>query len=248
MGRCDDPWDQAATFLVRDAHDHFQKGKELDANERNFGLGVTYLNLQPVTVGNIERAQEAFEEIIENEDASQPLKQLARFHLARIKEFYLPEPDRDGATREYIALIEEKSGIPLVEYGAARAISLVSLGDPEQQEANIERVRALEAQLQEKLLTKEGRRQFRLSMAGALNRNKAPELEVLEQLQLADQEGLTRPPTIVSTWLQMAEIANRQGKTELAREYYSKVLEKFPRDPRRFTIQQRLEALNSNDG
>jgi len=240
------PWDKAAGFLVQDAYKQFTEADSMNPDERRFGLAITLLNLQPRTQGNIHEADKLFGEVAANVPPGQPLNALARFFKARLREFYFAEPDAESAKKDYIALVKESTGNPVVELGASRAIIIDAFSDLPNDQI-LSRLGELEA-LGQYLKTPAGLREFHTTMAYAILDNNGSKARAVDHFRAADQFGVARKATASRLWLVAAETAAAAGRNADARYFYQKMIDAYPRDPRVYTVRQRLKSLEKNDG
>jgi len=235
-------WEFAEVNLFNDSNKVFRelKGQPgVDERERAFGEAVTYLNVQPRTLQNIARSQELLKTLISGDDRYAPL---AGFYLARIDEDYLIPPDPERAKAAYLELLTRRTGNPLVESAAVRLALMAELSAADA-EGRREALLATRS-LAQNLLTREGRRDFHLNLGLALI--KAGGLhEGLKELLAADAEGITRPMTERGAWVAIAETARVTAQNELAAKYYRKFLEKYGRDTRSYTLEQRLQEVET---
>lgn len=234
-------WEQAASLLVREAYEEFLRNDTLPTLEREFGLGLTLMNLQPRTQHNLRRAREHLEHVAAQTEAPDPLHALARFFRARLLEFYLLPPDAAAAEAEYEALLELRTGSPVIEMAASRLIMLaVFSGAPP------ERIHQRLEELEKKrglLVTPAGLREFHTTMAYALLDTGGSRGRAVDHFLAADRQGFARMASALRLWCTAGDIAASIGRVEDARYFYTQALENLPRDPRAFTLRERLAAL-----
>ncbi len=238
-------WKAASAFRFNEARDAFVRGTG-DVVARKFGEGATLLNVQPRTGANIQRALTLFEEVAREAPPRSNLSGLARFYIARVKELYLTPQDLAGASADYRALLEERTGNPLIEQGASRLAAMAAFASEPVSE-RLKNLASLEP-LAELLETSAGRREFHTSMAFALLDNGGDKSRAVDYFLEADRVGFTRKVTAVSAWLVAGRAASEVGRTADARYFYEKMLAKYPRDPRAFTVRTLLQALPTENG
>jgi tetratricopeptide (TPR) repeat protein len=236
-------WQQAKSYLYADAQKTFAAASGqagVNERERSLGEAISLINVQPKTQNTIQRARFLLERVVQEND-SDHAGILARYMTGRILEFHQQTPDPQGASAIYRSLVENHPGNPVAEF-AASALATVELYAPLSSEERAAKLRELE-EIGPRLQTPAGRRDFHLALgAASLALMNEPE-STLKHLILADQNGITRPETESAVWIQIGEIARRQGHAEIATEYYQKFLAKYLRNNASYTIRKRLEAL-----
>lgn len=242
----DNPWQAASTFLVRDAFRLFERGEGGGPLDREFGLAITLLNVQPRTQGNLRRALELFESVANRAETDSALQNLALFFRARVLEFYLEGGDREAAAAQYLELLKRKTANPVIELGAARLVIMNALG-PGTQEDILGKLRELE-DLSQWLQTPIGRREFHATKAYAILDNHGDKSRAVDHFLEADAVGFTRKINSLRLWVTAGHIAAEAGRTQEAVLFYSKLLEAFPRDPRAFMVRELLKALKNTSG
>jgi len=235
----------ASTFQFNEARDAFVIATG-DEAMRKFGEAATLLNVQPRTGGNIQRARRLFEEVARDTPPGSKLSRLSRFYIARVKEFYLAPQDIEGATADYLSLLQEKTADPLIEQGASRLVVIAAFsgGTPADR---LQKLAALE-KLDSLLETPAGRREFHTSMAYALLDNGGDKSRAVDHFLAADREGFTSKATAVSAWLVAATTAAEIGRNIDARYFFEKMLATYPQDPRNFTVRSLLGRLGPDNG
>ena len=207
-----DPWQAASTFLVKDAHDLFRRGAGGSELERDFGIAITLLNLQPRTQGNLKRALELLESVAARSEAGGNLQNLALFFRARVLEYYIQPADPAAAAAQYLELLERRTKNPVIELGASRLVIMAGLG-PAPRESNLEELRRLE-RLAELLDTPAGKREFHATMAYAiLDNNGAPSLAVDHFLK-AEKVGFSRKISALRLWMVGGDVAVRAADAD----------------------------------
>jgi len=242
-------WEDASSLLFNGARDVFTKADAQPGNEereRSLGLAVTLLNVQPRLQSNLDRARERFEALA-NGTPKDDLAVAAKYFLARMDAFYEMPPRLENARKLYHELIAEHAGNLYAEYGITQLV-LMDLYDDIPTEERARRFSALE-ELAPRLTTQAGRRGYHINMGNAyLTFGKEGEdfhARAIRHLVAAEAEGITRWQVEAASWIAIGELAQAQGQTDLAKTYYGKFLEKYKRDNRHYTIEQRLKALEA---
>lgn len=233
-------WDQTALGLFKDAHLSFAAQPAAD-REARFGEAVTLLSLQPKTDTNLDRAASLFAALIAAK-ADDDLGISARYYLARIPQVHRATPDNAAALVLFRELDALNSPHPLAQRAVVQ-IALIELFEPRLPASEIrsryDRLAARSATLTEPSAL----RDFHMVMGDAALRFSLGETLALDHLLAADRAGIARAITQRDTWLRIAELARRTGRTDVSKTYYSKFLDTFPRDSRRLTVKERLAAL-----
>lgn len=241
-----DPFVLASSFLVKDSHQAFARGGTLPDGERKLGEALTLMNLQPRTETNLLRAVELFNEVSAESPPGTPLNGLARLFRARLQEFYLAQPDLEAARAEYLALVRESSGDPVLEMAGMRLVLLEAFADAPEKD-NLARLEELEP-LAPLLRSPAGRREFHTAMAFAILDNRGDKNRALDHFLAADREGLTRKASAFRLYLVAGQTAAQAGRPQDAVYFYRKLIETYPRDPRVFLVKERLRKIEEESG
>jgi hypothetical protein len=237
-----DPFVLASSFLVEEAYQAFNQGvPTLSSAERKFGLGISLMNIQPRTEKNLLLALDLFNEVSAELPPRTPLNGLARLLRARLREFYLTQPDRAAARADYLALINESSGDPVVEMAGARLVILEAFADAPEAD-NLARLEKLE-KLAPLLRSTAGRREFHTAMAYALLDNNGDMNRALDHFLAADREGLTSHASALRLYLVAGDTAAQAGRKSEAIYFYRKLIGTYPRDTRVHMVKERLRKL-----
>jgi tetratricopeptide (TPR) repeat protein len=242
-----DPFVLASSFLVKDAHQAFARGGTTwPDGERKFGEALTLMNLQPRTEANLLRAVDLFNEVSAASPPGTPLNGLARLFRARVQEFYLAPPDPEAARAEYLALVRESSGDPVLEMAGMRLVLLEAFADAPEQD-NLARLEELEP-LAPLLRSPAGRREFHTAMAFAILDNQGDKNRAMHHFLAADREGLTRKASALRIYLVAGDTAVQVGRPRDAVYFYRKLIETYPRDHRVFVVKERLRKIEEDAG
>lgn len=234
------PWDQTALGLFKDAHAAFAKQPASD-REARFGEAVTLLSLQPKTDANLDRAASLFNAIAAA-DATDDLGLSARYYLARIPQVHRATPDTAAALALFRELAAIDSPHPLAQRAVVQ-VALLELYEPRLASAEIRARFAALATRGATLTEPSALRDFHMVMGDAALRFGLGDDLALDHLLAADRAGIARAITQRDTWLRIAELARRTGRTDVSKTYYTKFLDTFPRDSRRLAVKDRLAAL-----
>ena len=238
-------WKQATGFLFNESNTSFQaaKGKPgVDERERRLGEAVALLSVQPRSQDNLERVRSGLEGIAA-ESGTDTAGLIARYLLGRYWEVQVATPDLDKAKTIFWDLAKEGSGNPIAEFGASK-VALFELYRSPKDQLN---AKAVELEAWEPLLTTSiGRREFHINLGMALfDLNGDPAL-VLKHLLAGDREGITRAQTESTVWVLIGDLAEKLGDKQTAATYFRKFVDRYKRDNRRYTVQERLNRLEAN--
>jgi len=242
----DDPFALASSFLVAESYLSFSQGlQSLPDAERKFGLGICLMNIQPRSEKNLLLALDLFDQITAATPSHTALNRLSKLLRARLREFYLAQPDKAAARADYLSLIKESSGDPVVEIAGARLVIMEAFTDAPEAE-NLARLESLE-QMAPLLRSKAGRREFHAAMAYAMLDNDGDKSRVVDHFLAADREGLTRQASALRLYLVAGDTAIQAGRKSEAVYFYRKIIENFPRDTRAHMINERLRKLEDEE-
>lgn len=239
----DKGWIDASGFLFNDAYSFFSS-KNPDDPTVQLGMASTLLNIQPRTSQNIQKAEAILLNISRTQPPDSTVARLARFLEARILESYRTPPDLPAAMDHYRALLEAKTGLPLIEIAGSRLV-IITTFESASHEDNLQALKKLEG-IQEQIVTPEGLREFHLSMGSGILENRGDPTTALEHWIAADRIGFRRKENSISIWLNIARISQDIQRYDLAAIYYRKFLEAFPRDPRVHTVKARLATVENH--
>jgi len=235
------PWDQTALGLFKDAHVAFAQQPASSDREARFGEAVTLISLQPKTDANLDRAASLFGAIV-TANATDDLGISSRYYLARIPQIHRATPDTVAALTGFRELAALESSHPLAQRAVVQ-VALIELFEPRlpasEIRARYDRLASRGAALTESSAI----RDFNLVMGDAVLRFSLGDSLALDHLLAADRAGIARAITRRDTWLRIAELGRRTGRNDVAKTYYAKFLDAFPRDSRRLTVKERLAAL-----
>lgn len=241
----DAAWEKASSFLFNESFKTFEKVSPenvAEAREREFGLAVTLLNVQPRTQSNRTEAKALLEKLI-SENSNDETGIIACYLLGRFHEFHESPPRLDDARKMYRQLAEQHVGHVVAEQAVA-ALVMLELYENVSEAERLKRFEALDM-WSGKLQTRLGRRQFHMNMGLAAVTFRMGGERAIRHLIAADREGITRWQSEVIVWLAIGELAALEGNKDLALTYYRKFLEKYKRDSRNYMIREKVQALEA---
>ncbi len=231
-------WQEAAAGLVGDAHKYFitQSGPEAE-----LGQALSFLVIQPKTNANLDRATELLTELSKR-PVTDEISQAARYYLARIAHMHRQRVDLPGAKAIYDALIADA---PDSFYGslAQVKVAMIDLYDPK---ASNQELRARFDRLipvAKAIADKSARRDLSIILADTALYFEYGDDQALALLLQANQAGITQSAAQADILVRIGELARLTGKPALAREYYQRLLDTFPRDRRRLMVMENLASL-----
>jgi len=72
------------------------------------------------------------------------------------------------------------------------------------------------------------------------------ESRALDHLLIVSELGTARPETLGDVQVSIGELATELGRPELAAVHFRAFLQKFPHDPRSFTLRAQLRTLDND--
>lgn len=238
----DKAWDDASMLLVQESYARFataQQEKLGSAREVDYGMGVTLLNLQPKTVGNINRAEAIFARLI----AANPNDEIgiaALYYLARLEQIHRNDPNLPKALQLYAQLIAEHPDHFLTQSAIAKVAILKLCASP-----TTDKKKALHEVEKLAPLLKEpsARCNFNLVVGTACIQYQLGDEKALRYLMEADTIGIPIQYAQANVLIRIGNLAQRLGKREIAIRYFERFLKEFPRSTRSFTVQQKIKEL-----
>lgn len=238
-------WDDVAVGMFNDARAQFESAAdESGDNERRalrFGEAVSLLNVQPRTSSNIDTAFSIFEEI----RAAAPGDDLgleARYFQGRIEQVHRQTPDLAKAETIFSELARAHPAHPagqraLIKLAVIRLYAAVDAAERRRRfdefTASASQLGDVGAKVQMHLLLADVARRFRFGYE-----------EELAHLSAADKAGVIKRSLQLQLLARVGDLARLTGKNDMARAYYTRFLQEFPRTDRRSTIEGYLAALN----
>jgi tetratricopeptide (TPR) repeat protein len=233
-------WLDLATLKVSEANEVFHRvHRRTGTQESAYGLALSLLNLQPKTRGNIERAQELFEELAANGETDD-LVINARYFLARIDQVHRTQVDPEAAIEAYRRLLEDFPDKPTAEKAVPKLASALLICDlPNNEwEVRFDEVSALLDQI----TISSNRAATQLVLIEALLRIRTDHARALPILvDLLDSNPKLRADLRRDFVVQAIDSARALGKDRIAEKYAIIFLEDYAYDPRAGAIQTFLE-------
>lgn len=234
-------WGKVATYSSKEARWELDGLPPADAateRERDLCRAVVELDQQPLTESRLDRVTARLDALraARGDDA---VAHAALYLLGRIAQLYRAEPDLALAARCYRELAADPGaghwgGRARVKLAALELYALPAAG-PAQRLAAVDALIAA-AGADDAVARRD---LHRIAARGVLFYNLPPR-PALEHLLAADRiGGLTGTPA-ADQLVQIGELAWDLGDAALARRYYGRLRDEFPRDPRCFLMAQRL--------
>jgi tetratricopeptide (TPR) repeat protein len=233
-------WNDLGLLLFRDARRQFAAEENRSAR---LGESLALLNLQPRTVGNINRARAMLEGIrAENRNDEDGIA--STYHLARLLQLHLAEPDLTGAAQLYRELMNNHPGHPLSQQAVVK-LAITSIFAELDPAAQAKAAESMEGEL-DALVLPSAERDLCLALGQYYLRwADQPERALTFLLRARKTGSMVRTNALGDLLMQIGELARELGKDELAREHYRLFLEAHPRDARAYLARQRLHELNT---
>ena len=230
---------EAARMLCNEAADAFraQAGREA-----MFGQAAALLNVQPRTPGNVDHAAALLGQVRIGSADDEP-GIAATYLSARLEQTQREPADLPAALRLYDALYRAHPAHPLAQMALVKG-TLLRLYDPSKSEP--ERHQDFDGAEQGigNLTDHDARRDGEAVLAAACERFGYGDDRRLTHLLAQEAAGAVGWDVRRDLVLTIAEVARRLGRDAVAAEHYRTFLDLARRDPRRFTVQQRLAALH----
>jgi hypothetical protein len=243
-----DGWRALADYRAADAvgiFEHLAAGADAAAGrEARFGRAVALLARQPITPVQIEEARGVLAGLAEGETDDVGLG--ARFYLARIAQHHVAQPDEAAAARLYRELIKLRPDSIWAQTALSRLAileiyALDAVLKPAERVARAERLIPLAK-------GPAAQSELHWLVAEAIFYYRLPDLSALPHLLAAEKLGRLDAVTQADVTIQIAEVSAIAGDVKQARIFYQKLLDGFPRDQRRYMVQQKLAALDGKLG
>jgi hypothetical protein len=239
------PWDDLRGGLFNEAHHTFSKEAEAagkaDQRGLRFGEAVALLNIQPRTQSNIDKAYALLEDV-RTAAPGDDLGIESRYLQGRIEQVQRSTPDPVKAEAIFSELVQQHPAHPI---GQRARVKLAVLRLYAKTDAAERRRRYDDFTSGAGELSDPGAKvQMHLLLADVAQRFKYGNEEELAHMLAADQVGVIKRSLQVQVLVRVGDLARLTGKNAMARTYYTRFLEQFPRTDRRSTIEGYLAALN----
>lgn len=237
-------WDDVSAGMFNDARVNFEAAAaDAAGTERRtlrFGEAVALLNVQPRTSSNIDNAYAIFEEV----RAAAPGDDLgieSRYFQGRIEQVHRQSPDTAKAEAIFDELVRSHPSHPVAQRALIKlaVIRLYSVVDAAERRRRFDEFAAAARQLTDAGATV----QMHLLLGDVARRFRYDHDVELEQLLAADKAGVIKRSLQMQLLARIGDLARLTGKNDIARTYYTRFLEQFPRTDRRSTIEGYLAAL-----
>jgi hypothetical protein len=204
--------------------------------ERDFCAAVVHLDQQPLSESRLDVVAQRFIALLEVEDNDE-IARASRYLLGRIAQIFRAKPDAVKAA-EYFRGLVEQPGPGIWDEQARLKLTLLTLyvlpiRTPSER---IQLAETYAAAARDPIAVRD---MHRLVARAILFYNIPPE-RALEHLLQADKIGGLMGTQAADQLVQIGELAWDEGKAEMAAQYYERLQNDYPRDPRIFTMQQRL--------
>jgi tetratricopeptide (TPR) repeat protein len=234
-------WDDLARFRTPSALERF---RQAPGTEARLGEALALLSLQPITAGNVARAEELLGGIAA--EAGHAFQPEALYALARIAQVHDPEPDAGEAVRRYQRLIDAYPGHRLAQMAEVKRaiLRLYALPHPPGADG-----RDLFADLDERgegLTDPDAIRDFYWVLSDAAAHFEIAPARRYAYLRKIDATDRTGGNLRGDLLVQLGETARALGHAREARDYDRRFLEEFPRNERAHWITQRLRDMEES--
>ena len=233
-------WEKLSVYLSAEAERELEELPEATdpsaMRERDFCAAVVHLDQQPLSESRLDDVEQRFQALLAVEDNDE-IARASRYLLGRIAQVFRARPDVERAAK-YFRGLAEQPGPGIWDEQARLKLTLLTLyvlpiGTPSER---IELAEAYAAAARDPIAVRD---MHRLVARAILFYNLPPD-RALEHLLEADKIGGLRGSQAADQLVQIGELAWDEGKAEMAAHYYERLQEEYPRDPRIFTMQQRL--------
>ncbi|MET0261650.1 MAG: tetratricopeptide repeat protein [Rariglobus sp.] len=241
------PWETVSTGLFTEAHTAFvETGKTAEGAElrlNRYGEAIALLNVQPRTQSNIDKAAGILDEVYKAAPGDD-LGFEARYMLGRVEQSQRSTPDLAKADQIFSELIERNPAHPVAQRAQAKLAIIRLYGQMD--EAERRRRYDTFTAISHKLTDPGAKTQLHLLLGEFAQRFNYGNEEDFAHTLAADKSGVIRRTLRVQVLARIGDLARLTGRKEVARDYYSRFLEQFPRTDRRTTIEGYLADLNSS--
>lgn len=236
-----EPWEALTRYRFPEARDAFAAGPESPASR--FGLALSLINLQPKSDDNLARADALLQAIVAAAPAGDELIPAARFYRGRILQVHLRQPDLAAARKMFRALMDDH---PKSFWGQLAGIKWLTLeiyspGATNEFPARLAQLESLAPFFTQPHLAKD----YHNIMANAYEALGLSTDRAYAHLADCWRIGVARGIDQGDFLARLGTLAERLGRPDEARLYYSEFLSRFARDERRHLIEERLALLRS---
>ena len=233
-------WEKLSVYLSAEAERELEELPEATdpfaMRERDFCAAVVHLDQQPLSESRLDDVEQRFQALLAVEDNDE-IARASRYLLGRIAQVFRARPDVARAAKYYRGLVEQPGPGEWEEQARLKLTLLTLYVLPIKTPA--ERIALAEnyaAAAHDSIAVRD---MHRLVARAILFYNFPPD-RALEHLLQADKIGGLRGTQAADQLVQIGELAWDEGEAEMAAHYYERLQQEYPRDPRIFTMQQRL--------
>ena len=205
-----------------------------------YGEAVASLNAIPKTVGNINRADAIFAELVQVSETDE-ITPRAMYHRGRIQQIHQRVPDLGKASAIYREMISRWPNEMFTQIAIVK-LATIQLYEPTLREEKYRRYTELAA-LEDLLRFAPPRRDFNYVMGVACLSLELSKEKALYHLIACEDAGITLPAIRINTYCRIGVTAKQLGRYELAAAYFRKFMEASPRDPRKQMIKDQIADL-----
>jgi hypothetical protein len=237
-------WTADSNYFPREAHRLFTEQARADGHSRvaRLGTALSLLTYPPTTDERIGQARAALRQLADSGDDEPALA--ARYFLGRIAQIYQSRPDYAAAADQYRALAGRHGETYWGQLALAKLgiLILYALPAPAAPAARLTQAEALLPRA-----TPPTACDLHLMMADAALYYGLPAARALQHLLAADALGVPSDITRANVWVQIIELSAQLGERARAEAYGHRFFTAFPRDARRYAIEQKLAAVAAGD-
>lgn len=233
-------WQDVTRLRIDQARRAFEAQAGSGDRQARLGVAMTLLNTQPLTTGNIDRAASLLQ-ALRKQDADDATGIEATFALARVEQLHRFTPNPAEALRLYSELAARHPEHPLGQMAIVKS-AMLRLFAPATREQRLAILDAV-GRACPQMTDPDAHRDLHLTLAGAAMLLKLSDEKALEHLLEADRVGLARRKTAGDVYVRLGELARRLGRHDLARQYYTRFADEFPRDQRTHLVRELAAAL-----
>jgi len=239
-------WKLASQYRFNEARREFRRleksGNEAMQRRAKYGHALALLNVIPKTMGNVEKAEQFFNELADD-GQNDPVTIRSVYHLGRIKELHQRDPNRVEAAEYYWRMIREWPDDPFTQIAIVK-LATIQIYEPTSREEKLRRYAELEP-LHKILTLPAARRDYNYILGVACLSLEISKEKALNHLLECVDAGIKSPRIRINTYCRIGVTAKQLGKFGLAREYLNRFLKEAPRDLRTRMVRDHLEELSA---
>lgn len=235
-----DVWLKVSTYLPKEALWELSRLSQPDdatsQRERDFCAAVVQLNQQPLSESRLDDVDTQLKTLLAA-NVKDEIDSASRYLLGRIVQLYRAEPDVGLAADYYRELIEHAESGNWANLARVKLAVLILYALPAADAA--ERISCAEA-LFSGANNPVAVRDLHRAMGRAVMFYNLSPADALRHLLSADEIGGLSGVASADQLVQIGELAWDTGDEALAKKYYTRLRDEFPRDPRAFLMDQRI--------